>query len=352
MERLRDIQYRRPARLGMITPPQTAARTQRMRNLSTTMIVSQIVLASEMQRFASRARTYLEENGMYRQRAKAACKELMTSTIHLQADVDDAEKKMLLGNYTMGFPYYQKAYDSEGYTVSKSLQSSLFYDSLDSPQMLFDAYNAMFERNGVGHSELFANLFMVTALTRVGEQVGDTLYQDLYETEHGRVTHEKYKMRMIKRIQKAAENVIAALPKSKIDIEEEEKQELSAHAKKIASDLVGEEAMVIYIRSTQATVYSYIEYCMASMLLEERSGGLNEEVRALLMEIFYDEFPDNLLRELDAVEIPEDADAVDVIDLIPDSEEGKPVWEFRRVMLDRLPTYVGSYRVNKNIVKL
>ena len=352
MDELRNIQYRKPARLGMITPPQTPVRTQRMRNLSTTIIVTQIVLASEMQRFASRARTYLEENGMYRQRAKAACKELMTYTIHLQADVDEAEKKMLLGNYTLGFPYYQKAYDSEGFTVSKSLQNSLFFDSLDSPQKLFNAYKALFERNGVGHSELFANLFTVTALTRVGEQVGDTLYKDLYETEHGHVTHEKYKMPMIKRIQKAAENVIAALNKSTIGIEEEEKMEISAHAKKIAADLVGIDAMVIYMRSTQATVYSYIEYCMASMLIEERDGGLNEEVRASIKDIFYDEFPDELLRELSNVEIPEDADAVDIIDLIPDSEEGKPIWEFRRVMLDRLPTYVGSYRVNKNIVKL
>lgn len=305
-------------------------------DLATTKFVADILMAGELERFISKAKICLQEQGMYKQLVKRQINELIRCQRVLFINVQIAEGDWFTPIFSKCFPYYAKRFVSDGMSITRSLQSAFISETKDRTQKLYLNYKQLMDRHGISNSEVSAILCTISALSRIIRKISQRIYEQMEIALYGRVCN-KHPQQMNDKIEHCVATMLKVLGSDNFEFDREEFDSIAEYIKGITSSLVSDDAAKLVCKVFEKFTFEYVEYCIAQMVIDAQSIGLPDKVRLDLNETLGKEGYSEWLSFLLSVEYGEDDDAVDVMDRLPQNEDGELITYVRQTLLKRLP---------------
>lgn len=321
----------------MLAHGMTYEKREALSNYQTILTLSEIILTGEMQRYASRAKSYLQDNGLYKQQAKKNINIIMAALSKLQLDFYVFERYTSIKSITQSFPLYAMDYVAEGESIGAKVQQAYTKATSDKIQLLFIGYKQFFDRHRVEHSELIAAAYTVMELTVVGQNVSNTTHRLINETIYGYDTKERPTLRMLDKVATAVREMLGyAILNSEITCDSEEFKPMHDMMLPITMGLVDGKPVKEMLVAVAEHTFRYMDYCTVRLWMAAHNGLSDKERKAVDdMGINTDAF----LEQLRAMPLPEYEDVWDLQEQLPKGEEidGTPMFDFFMRCCDRVP---------------
>lgn len=282
--------------------------------LNTSLLMIEIILAGEAQRFSHKSVDLLKAHDLYRQQLKRAGNELLETANSLQRRCDITDREELMEYVTRTEPAFRQAYMEDGGGMTTRLQAAYYRVSGDITNRIYIQSKNLIDRCKMPHSDLIANVMTVVSVAQTGIEVYEFIMreQDRLVSDRGRVRRRKsgHHERMLC----CARTIINTLMPPNPDLPEVEARQARELVRQMQVYL-SDKYMEQICRSTiDGAVIEYIEYSIASMcVMMHQSDSLPADVEDRLLRLLGTEnrvF--GLKRELRAIPLPCHASEVDV----------------------------------------
>lgn len=305
--------------------------------LATMKFVADILMVGELERFITKVKICLQENGLYRQQAKRQINELVKCQRMLFANVQDAESEWYTPVYTKCFPHYAKKFVADGMSVSRSMQAAFISESKDRSQMLYLNYKQLLDRHKIANSELCALLYTVSALSSISRRLSENIYRQMEMVVCGRVVH-RHPCTVSDKIEHCADEILRSIGGGKnFEIKREEYSPISDYIKSISMSLVSDEASKLVCKVFEVFTFDYVDYCIAQMAIDVQGRGLPDGVWLEMNEMLGKEGYDELVSRLMDIDVEDDDETMDVMERLPEDQDGDVLTYVRQTLLQRLP---------------
>lgn len=313
-------------------------------DLSTTKFVADILMVGELERFINKMMICLQENGLYRQQSKRQVNELVKCQKMLFTNVQVAESNWYTPVYTKCFPHYAKKFSADGMSIARSMQSAFIAETKDRSQMLYLNYKQLFDKYGIPHSEASALLYTISALSRIARRISERIYEQMEMAIYGRKVG-KHPQNVNNKLEHCVKVILKSIGSdANFELKKSDYAPVSNYIKGITTSLVSDEASKIVCKVFEEFTFTYVDYCIAQMVIDANGKGLPEEVRLEMNEMLGKDGYADWDAFLMSMEVDEDDDTMDVMDKLPKDEDGSLITHVRQVLLERLP-YVEELKV-------
>lgn len=311
-------------------------RNKAFSDLATTKFVADILMIGELERFISKAKVCLEENGQYKQIVKRQINEMINCQRMLFSNVQVAEGDWFTPVYTKCFPHYAKKFTADGMSIARSMQSAFIGETNDRSQMLYLNYKQMLDKHGMANSEVTALLYTISALSRIARRISVRIYEQMEIVLYGRAVN-KHPQNVNDKIEHCVRVVIDTLGAGGKMFEKEEFKPTNEYIKGITESLVSDNASKLVCKVFEQFTFDYVEYCIAQMAIDVHGRGLPDDVWLDLNETFGKDGYDEWVKFLEGIDVDGCDDALDVMELLPESKDGELITHVRQTLLQRLP---------------
>lgn len=337
-----------PRRNNMLAPEMTQERAELCKQYQTTLMLAELIITGEMQRYAARMKQYLQEHGLYRQRAKRSMGELMGACTRMQSDFLVYERYTSMQSITQSFPIYINDYMAEGENVSMKVQQAYTQSTSDKIQLMFFGYKNFFDRHRLEHSELVAAAYTAMELSLMGRDVSKTIHALIDNAVYGYVTNQMPPLRILNKIETALREVLSEVTGDKeMECDTEEFKSIRQPLQGISTALVDGKPVMDMLNAVAEHTFRYMDYCMVRLWLAAHEG-LNDKVRGELEALGTD--ADALMAQLRALPLPEYEDVWDLQEQLPKGEDidDTPMYDFYLRCCDRVPYITDLNNMEKD----
>ena len=306
-------------------------------DLSTTKFVADILMVGELERFITKAKICLQENGMYKQSVKKHINELVKCQRMLFSNVQIAEAQWYTPVYTKCFPHYAKKFTNDGMSVARSMQAAFISESKDRTQMLYLNYKQLLDKYKIGNSEISALLYTISGLSRIARRISERIYEQMEVVFYGRKIN-KHPQNVNDKIEHCVDEIFKSIGGgSNFELKKEDYAPVSEYIKGITMSLVSDEASKLVCKVFEVFSYDYVDYCIAQMAMDVHGDGLSYEVSVELNEMLGKETYEELVKYLECIEVNEEDETMDVMERLPEDKDGELITFVRQTLLQRLP---------------
>lgn len=326
----------------------TLERRELCKQYQTTLMLAELIITGEMQRYAARMKQYLEEHGLYRQRAKRCMGELMGACTRMQADFLEYERYTSMQSVAQSFPIYINDYMAEGENVSMKVQQAYTRSTSDKIQMMFFGYKNLFDRHRLNHSELVAAAYTVMELSLMGRDVSKTIRTMIDNAVYGYVTNQSPPLRILNKIETAVREVLCEVIGDKeMECDTDEFEPIRQPLLSIATALVDGKPVKDMLNAVAEHTFRYMDYCMVRLWIAAHEG-LSDKVRGELDALGAD--TDALMEQLRTLPLPEYEDVWDLQEQLPKGEDidDTPMYDFYIRCCDRVPYITDLNNIGKD----
>ncbi len=325
MEYLRTNRER--VRLEMIRPVINEERMSDYRNALIIVMMTEMVLAGEVQRYISLMKIYAQENNMYRQRIKKELSVMEHAAISLQKEFSVFERNSSIESIANCFDIYVQDYYDSGETVGKSVQAKYEKTSKNLVQKICLSYKNLFDKHRVDHSDAVAYLFTLIRLTMIGRDICKTMFAVRDRIREGYVTGRYEYPPMFNKMENAARNVLHEIVHgAEFICKESEFSSVEGFVCKLVEQLIHGYPVSNYVNVIAEQMYRYIDYSLVRLWISAHEGVSDKEYAALC-ELGVN--AEELLAQLRSMPLPE-GDVWDIHEHLPDKceLEGTPIADF------------------------
>lgn len=322
----------------MFAPGMTFERNELCQQYQTTLMLAKLILTGEIQRYVSRMKTYLTENGLYKHRAKKHVNTLIDTCARLQSDFFLYERYSSIKSITRSFPIYEADYANEGESVNMKVQQSYTKNTSDKIQLIFFGYKQLFDRYRVSHGELVAAGYTIMELSLVGRDICKTLHGLIETAVRGYVTHEIQPPRMLGKIEVAVREVLSdVLPEESLTCDDSEFERIRKPLSSVIKALVDGKPVKDMLNAVAEHTFRYMDYCVVRLWMAAHSQ-LSPAEMAAIDSLNID--TEGLIAQLKSMPLPDEYDDVwDLQEHLPKGEDidNTPMYDFYIKCCDRVP---------------
>lgn len=312
-------------------------RDKRFSELATTKFVADILMVGELERFITKVKICLQENGMYKHVAKKQINELVKCQKMLFANVQMAEAEWYTPIYTKCFPYYAKKFTNDGMSVARSMQAAFISESKDRSQMLFLNYKQLLDKYQIANSEVAALLYTVSGLSRIARRISEKIYEQMEGVLYGRIGG-KHPQQVNDKIEHHVKAILSSIGSDEnFEMKREDYAPVSEYIKGITMSLVSDDASKLVCKVFEVFTFDYVDYCIAQMAIDVQGRGLPDEVWLEMNEMLGKEQYIEWVKYLESIDVNEDDETMDVMERLPDDKDGTLITLVRQTLLQRLP---------------
>ena len=312
-------------------------RTKIFSELSTTKFVADILIVGELERFITKAKICLQDNGMYKHRAKNKINEVVKCQRMLFSNVQVAEAEWYTPIYTKCFPHYASKFVNDGMSVSRSMQAAFVGESKDRTQMLYLNYKQLLDKHKIVNSEIAALLYTISALSRISRRISENIYEQMEIALYGRNIN-KHPQHVNDKIENCVKVILKAIGSGEnFEMQREEYVPIKDYIKGITMSLVSDDASKLVCKVFEVFTFDYVDYCIAQMAIDVQGRGLPDGVWLEMNEMLGKEQYDEWVKYLESIEVNEDDETMDVMERLPDDKDGTLITLVRQTLLQRLP---------------
>lgn len=305
-------------------------------DLATTKFVADILTIGEMERFISKAKMCLEDMGLYKQSIKRQMNNLVQCQRMLFSTVQVAEAEWFTPVYTKCFPCYAKRFTADGMSVSRSMQAAFISETKDRSQMLFLNYKQLMDRHGRANSELTALLYTISALSRIARRISERIYEQMEVVLYGRVIR-KHPQKVNDKLEHCVRVVLREIGAGDFEIGKDDFKSISGYIEGITKSLVADDASKLVCKVFEQFTFEYVDYCIAQMAIDVHGRGLPDDVWLDLNETLGKDGYAEWVKFLEGIDVDDCDDALDVMERLPESNDGELITHVRQTLLQRLP---------------
>lgn len=307
---------------------------KRFGDLATTKFVADILMVGELERFISKAKIALKENGLFKQQVKRQINELTKCQRRLFGNVQDAEAQWYTPIYTKCFPHYAKKFTGDGMSVARQMQAAFIAETKDRSQMLYLNYKQLMDKHNVANSEVRALLYTVSALSRIARRISERIYEQMEIVLYGRVVN-KHPQHVNDKVEHCVVEILRAIGAGDFSIEKSEFKPIRDYIEGITKSLISDDAAKLVCKVIEQFTYGYVDYCIAQMVIDAHGKGLPEEVWLEMNEMLGKDGYADWDAFLMSIEVDDDDDAIDIIERLP--KDNNLVKHVAQTLLERLP---------------
>lgn len=314
-------------KLGMIRPVINDSAKADYRDALVIVMMTEMVLTGEVQRYGSLMKIYAQENNMYRQRIKKELGVMEQSAMSLQKEFSVFERGSSIESIADSFDIYVQDYYDSGEAVGKSVQAHYEKTSKSLVQKIYLSYKNIFDKHSVAHSDAVAYLFTIIRLTMIGRDVSKTMFAVRDRIEKGYITGRYEYSRMLDKIENAARNVLhEVVHGATFQCVESEFSSVEGFACKFVEQMVYGYPISNYVNVIAEQMYRYIDYCLVRLWMSAHNGVSDKEYAALV-DLGVD--AEALLAQLRSMPLPE-GEVWDIHEHLPKKTEfeGTPIADF------------------------
>lgn len=320
-------------------------RMHRINELQGLLLIVEIMLSGELQRFAKRSLDFCIDGGLYKQNEKSLINQLSKLANGLQSRSLQIDSEVIMNHIYELMPYYADKYIREGGGTVVRFQQAIAKESGDVIEQLYLSIKNMVDKHKVEHSEYCSSLLTMLALSQTGVEVYDTIkkQQNALMTAYGAFAHRR-KGDHHERIIKLVEDLLLL---HMIDVstwkDTRENTSCRGHLKKLHTIISGENLQKISTRTFTVVSMEYAEYSLACACIDlKRNGSIPNEVYDKLVDMVGCQYAEDIEIGLKNVSYNEDMDVWDVMDVLPLSGDKDAFQLFRSICLER-PDLPRSY---------
>lgn len=320
------------ARTGfsMLTSGMTAEKKDAIATLETMLYIADIFMVGEMQRYVAMAKTYCTENGLYKQITKKRVNAMMETMNLRQQHLSQYEYDVLFESFTASFPEYKADFYQAGGSPSKQLQKEISRRTDDGFFQIFITYFALFKEQGVAHAELVATMYTIEELASMGRNIAASVVREMELVGNGFTTSRNISIEMFNKVSVCGREVLCSLGiANSVKFEREKLSDIQCIFDNIQSIFVKGDLCISFLRTMGQLSAAYIDYCVGRLALTvKRELRIMGKPGIRLQKMLGPIGVSALTAQLNAFDIPDDAEVWDVIDIIGDYKEGSALWRF------------------------
>ena len=317
-------------RTPMLSSGITSEKKDSIDTMETMLYIADIFMVGEMQRYVAMAKTYCTENGLYKQITKKRVNAMMEMMTVRQQHLSQYEYDVLFSFVTASFPEYKAEFYKVGGSATKQLQKRINEQTGDGFYRIFDTYRSLFSEKGVSHPELVAAVYTIAEMASMGRNIATSIVRDMELVGNGFSTTRDVHIEMFDRVSVCGREVLCSLGiEDTVKIDREELSDIQNIFDNIQSFLVSSNLCISFLRAMGQLSAAYVDFCVGRLALT-----LKRELRIMgkpgirLQKMLGPIGVSALTAQLNAFDIPDDAEVWDVIDIIGDYKEGTALWRF------------------------
>lgn len=330
------IRNKRSGRISLHARP-LMERVGRADALNGYLLIIEIILSGELQRFAKRVADAIREEGLYRQQVKRQTNLLAEQVNDLQKRCMIADAEVMLSRVFEIMPSYSRAYIGEGGGVAVRFQTAFSKISSDVTQRTFICNKQLLDRCSAPHSLIMANLLTLQQIAEVGVCAYDAIATQQDALLFGDVVVHRNKYRHHEAVIHQAACLLDAM--GGVPSYEGCSKELGdrdALLKQMIDYLSGEKFEHLVNISFRTVLMEYTEFVLASICMDLHGGTLPDGViDAVRTRLGSEEQALQLMNELRAVHVPDGVEAWDFAEEIPEGGVGSAIAAFRHLCVER-----------------
>lgn len=304
--------------------------------LNSTLLMIEIVLAGELQRFAYKSVERMKEHGIFRQRLKQSGNEMLLTANDLQQRCNHTDRNELMLYVTEAEPFFRQAYMDEGAGITSRLQSLFANSSGDITNRIFLASKNMLDRCNTAHSEVLANVMVVVAIAQTGIEAYEIIKkrQDALIAGDGRIR--RCKSAHHEKMLCCARTIINLMMRDSKYLPEKEAMQARELVRQMQLFISGAGMGKVCEAAIGGGVVEYIEYVIASLVAMIHQGiSVPEEVeQRMLHRLGSEKAVDMFKEELRVMPLPChpcDVDIWEFAQQLPVGSEDSMLTSFRRM---------------------
>ena len=312
-------------------------RYKKFSELATAKFVADILMVGELERFITKSKICLQDNGMYKQNVKKQINELVKCQRMLFSNVQRAESEWYTPVYTKCFPHYAKKFTNDGMSVARSMQAAFISESKDRTQMLYLNHKQLLDKYKIANSEAAALLYTVSSLSRIARRISKNIYEQMEIALYNRVAN-KHPQAVNDKIEHCVAEILKSIGSGEnFTLKREDYAPVSEYIKSIGMSLVSDEASKLVCKVFEVFTIDYVDYCIAQMAMDVKGKGLSDDVWLELNEMLGKETYEEWVKYLESIEVNEDDETMDVMERLPEDKDGELITFVRQTLLQRLP---------------
>lgn len=304
--------------------------------LNAHLLMVEIMMGSIVQKYVYNVYSTIEERGLMRHNVKRQAKNLQMLSFDLIGRCnahDIAQVNVFCRDI---YPPLVKNYIEEGGTLAMKLQTQFYSEHRARIDLIYFATKNAVDKMNVGHSDLLANIFMITMFAHTGIEFYNLMAQktDKLMEGFGKIT--RIKSHHNEKMLCAAKELLRACgcPNELPDKEATHARTLSAQFQRL---LTNEDLLKMFEQGITSLRMDYIEFVIATLRLRLADNSLSmSDVRALHSRLGSIKNVRLLLTEIAAIPLPYGS-KVDVIELaqtLPDVAPQSGLATFRRLCME------------------
>lgn len=321
------------------------SRMIRINELQGLLLIVEIMLSGELQRFAKRALMYCVDDGLYKQSEKSLINQLVKQTNSIQFQSLRLDSEVIMNHIYEVMPYYANRYVKEGGGTVIRFQQAITRESGDIVEQLYLSIKNMVDKHRVEHSEYCSSLLTILALSQTGIEVYDTIkkQQNALMSAYGACAqrnkgmHHERIMKLVDDLLRSHMSNVGAWKDTR------ENEACRGFLKQFQKFISGENLQEISVRTFTVVSMEYAEFSLACACVDiNQHGRMPDEVYSRLVKMIGCEYAQEMEKELRSVSYNEDMDIWDIMELLPHSSNKDAFQLFRSICLER-PDLPRSY---------
>ena len=317
-------------RTPMLSTGITAEKKDSIDTMETMLYIADIFMVGEMQRYVAMVKTYCTENGLYKQITKKRVNAMMEMMTVRQQHLSQYEYDVLFSFVTASFPEYKAEFYKVGGSATKQLQKRINEQTGDGFYRIFDTYRSLFCEKGVSHPELVAAVYTIAEMASMGRNIATSIVRDMELVGNGFSTTRDVHIEMFDRVSVCGREVLCSLGiEDTVKFDREELSDIQNIFDNIQSFLVSSNLCISFLRAMGQLSAAYVDFCVGKLALTlKREFRIMGKPGIRLQKMLGPIGVSALTAQLNAFDIPDDAEVWDVIDIIGDYKEGSALWRF------------------------
>lgn len=312
-------------------------RMQQANALNGYLLIIEIMMAGELQRYGKRAYDIAIADGLYKQQAKKQVNELckLVETLQYRCLTCDAERIMM--HIFENMPCYARRYMKEGGGTVIRFQSALTARSKDITNHIFLSAKNLLDKRKAAHSELCATLLTMNALSTTAIEAYDVIASHQNRLLAGDLVIKRDKSDHHERILRLCSDLLRPyISYGLVNDGSKEVEQSREFVRQLQVFISGESLDNIAVTTFSQVVMEYVEFVLACICIDMKDGRLpNDVTETLINKLGSQQQADEVLRELSDVSVPDDADAWDLIDSMPVGIPTGALRKYRRICYER-----------------
>ena len=309
--------------------------------LNTFLLFSELILAGEMERYATRAIKYMEEHNMLRHQIKKQTSTIKDTLSTMLRRCNWEDREVVLGQsllVTWNYDYGKRFYEDGGSLLNRlQLTFSRAYALKIKRIRIYNRRLA--ESAGMKHEDLMADLLTVSALAQTDIELFNEVQSRKRAAARGRGTFRTIKNTHCEALVNAVQCILDQFCPRHSEVPEEQSALLRTHLREFQTDITSPKQFEMFDGQIIALGMDFIEYLLATMRMEMEKGKNvlpYKLMRMVRIRMGSRKNARQVMEELASIPSPtEDMDALDYSRVIATAKgDFKALNTFRRLCLD------------------